>query len=120
MFFPYRLSKATRITNILQILSSIAYLCDKLPYKLPSVTPNPPLRDTISNSANTFSAAGLRKTMFFRTTLVAAMLAMAPFSSAHITMNKPVPYGKPNSSPLEESGLNFPCKAVPYTINKMT
>jgi hypothetical protein len=31
----------------------------------------------------------------------------------------PVPYGAPNNSPLDVSGSDFPCKAVPYTVNTM-
>jgi hypothetical protein len=31
----------------------------------------------------------------------------------------PVPYGAPNNSPLDVSGSDFPCKAVPYTVATM-
>ncbi|KAG9186784.1 hypothetical protein G6011_09892 [Alternaria panax] len=50
----------------------------------------------------------------------AAMLAMAPLSAnAHMILKSPVPYGNPNNSPLDISGSDFPCKAVPYTVNTM-
>ncbi|KAI4660239.1 uncharacterized protein J4E78_004940 [Alternaria triticimaculans] len=60
--------------------------------------------------------------MSFKSTLyaAAAMLAMAPLSAnAHMILKSPVPYGNPNNSPLDASGSDFPCKAVPYTVNTM-
>ncbi|EDU40111.1 lytic polysaccharide monooxygenase [Pyrenophora tritici-repentis] len=58
--------------------------------------------------------------MFNKSTLFAAMLAMAPFSAnAHMIMASPVPYGHPNNSPLDASGSDYPCKAGPYTIVTM-
>jgi len=45
---------------------------------------------------------------------VLAALAVAFFSSAnaHMILLTPPPYGSPNSSPLDPSGSNFPCKAT--------
>ncbi|KAL6703254.1 hypothetical protein ACN47E_010042 [Coniothyrium glycines] len=52
--------------------------------------------------------------------VLAAMLAMAPLgANAHMLMASPVPFGAPNNSPLDPSGSDFPCKAVPYTVTKM-
>jgi hypothetical protein len=45
-----------------------------------------------------------------KTTLFAAMLAMASTTSAHMNMASPVPFGQPNNSPLDASGSDFPCK----------
>jgi hypothetical protein len=57
--------------------------------------------------------------VFFTTTLLAAMLAMAPLTAhAHMTMSNPSPWGSPNNSPLIADGSDFPCKSVPYTANK--
>lgn len=53
--------------------------------------------------------------MFSTATVLSAMLAMAPFTQAHMVMKSPVPYGAPNNSPLDPSGSDFPCKSVPYT-----
>lgn len=59
-------------------------------------------------------------TMFKKLTLLAAMLAMVPLSAkAHMIMANPVPYNHPNNSPLDPSGSDFPCKALPYTIVTM-
>ncbi|KAF2706740.1 lytic polysaccharide monooxygenase, partial [Pleomassaria siparia CBS 279.74] len=41
------------------------------------------------------------------------ILALAPAVSAHMVMANPVPFGNPNSSPLDEKGSDFPCKMVP-------
>jgi hypothetical protein len=50
----------------------------------------------------------------------AAMLAMTPLTAnAHMIMAHPVPFGNPNNSPLDASGSDFPCKAVPYTVKTM-
>jgi hypothetical protein len=60
--------------------------------------------------------------MSAKSTLIAAavMLAMAPLhAGAHMILKSPVPYGNPNNSPLEATGSDFPCKAVPYTVNTM-
>lgn len=60
--------------------------------------------------------------MSLKSTLLAAaaMLVMAPLSAnAHMILKSPVPYGNPNNSPLDASGSDFPCKAVPYTVNTM-
>jgi hypothetical protein len=60
--------------------------------------------------------------MSIKSTLVAAatMLVMAPLhANAHMIMANPVPYGNPNNSPLDASGSDFPCKAVPYTVKTM-
>jgi hypothetical protein len=68
------------------------------------------------------SSAGLRNNMSAKSTLIAAavMLAMAPLhAGAHMILKSPVPYGNPNNSPLEATGSDFPCKAVPYTVNTM-
>jgi hypothetical protein len=48
------------------------------------------------------------------TTVLAAMLAMAPITAhAHAIMAKPVPFGKPSKSPLAAEGSNFPCQGIP-------
>jgi hypothetical protein len=39
-----------------------------------------------------------------------ALFGMASAASAHIIMTNPVPLGNPNSSPLDPSGSDFPCK----------
>ncbi|KAF1915084.1 hypothetical protein BDU57DRAFT_576338 [Ampelomyces quisqualis] len=52
-------------------------------------------------------------------TVLAAMLAMAPLAHAHMTMVNPVPFGSPNNSPLLENGADFPCKSIPYIATKM-
>ncbi|CAO2650620.1 Nn.00g019120.m01.CDS01 [Neocucurbitaria sp. VM-36] len=45
---------------------------------------------------------------------------MAPLAAnAHMIMADPKPFGSPNNSPLDPSGSDFPCKAVPYTVNTM-
>jgi hypothetical protein len=52
--------------------------------------------------------------------IILARLAMAPlYAHAHMIMANPVPYGNPNNSPLDASGSDFPCKAVPYTVKTM-
>jgi hypothetical protein len=57
--------------------------------------------------------------MFSTTALLGAMLAMGPLvANAHMTMLNPVPWGKPNNSPLDAGGSDFPCKAVAYTGGK--
>jgi hypothetical protein len=51
--------------------------------------------------------------MFSTTTVLAAMLALAPMTAnAHMIMALPVPYSKDtlNNSPLAPSGADFPCK----------
>jgi hypothetical protein len=54
------------------------------------------------------------------TLATATMLVMAPLSArAHMIIANPVPFGNPNNSPLDVSGSDFPCKAVPYTVNTM-
>ena len=60
--------------------------------------------------------------MSAKSTLIAAavMMAMEPLhAGAHMILKSPVPYGNPNNSPLEATGSDFPCKAVPYTVNTM-
>jgi hypothetical protein len=48
------------------------------------------------------------------------MLVTAPLATnAHMSMSEPVPWGKPDTFPLEPDGSNFPCKSEPYTINKV-
>lgn len=47
-----------------------------------------------------------------------SVLAFAASASAHMIMNTPVPYGKPNSSPI--TAADFPCKATgpeSYTVS---
>jgi hypothetical protein len=57
------------------------------------------------------------------TKFLAAILAMATATSAHMTMQSPVPYGpKPNNSPLMADGSDFPCKVGPggsYAVTTM-
>ncbi|KAF2833044.1 hypothetical protein CC86DRAFT_389430 [Ophiobolus disseminans] len=53
--------------------------------------------------------------MFSTTTIVVALLAIAPFANAHMVITKPIPFGAPNNFNLDKSGSDFPCKAVPYT-----
>jgi hypothetical protein len=58
-----------------------------------------------------------------KNTLFAA-LAMASTASAHMVMENPVPFGpgKPNNSPLDSTGSNFPCKIGPggsYVVKTM-
>ncbi|KAF2815845.1 uncharacterized protein BDZ99DRAFT_124546 [Mytilinidion resinicola] len=57
--------------------------------------------------------------MFTTSTMAAAALALFGTANAHMIMKSPVPYGNPNSSPLDDSGSDFPCKSVPYDIVKM-
>jgi hypothetical protein len=79
------------------------------------------LRNTIPID-KVHSSAGLGNKMSLKSTIfgAAAMLAMAPLSAnAHMIITSPVPYGNPNNSPLDASGSDFPCKAVPYTVNTM-
>jgi hypothetical protein len=60
---------------------------------------------------------------FTNTKFLAAILAMATATSAHMTMQSPVPYGpKPNNSPLLADGSDFPCKVGPggsYAVTTM-
>jgi hypothetical protein len=60
---------------------------------------------------------------FTNTKFLAAILAMATATSAHMTMQSPVPYGpKPNNSPLMADGSDFPCKVGPggsYAVTTM-
>ena len=57
------------------------------------------------------------------TKFLAAILAMVSATSAHMTMQSPVPYGpKPNNSPLDLTGADFPCKVGPggsYAVTTM-
>jgi hypothetical protein len=60
--------------------------------------------------------------VFSTTSILGALLAIAPLTAhAHMIISNPVPYGPgiPSKSPLDASGSNFPCQAVPYTVNKM-
>jgi hypothetical protein len=57
--------------------------------------------------------------MFSTTTVLAAMLAMAPLAHTHMVMSNPVPFGSPNNSPLAPDGSDFPCKSVSYTATEM-
>lgn len=41
-----------------------------------------------------------------------AILALAAGVSAHVTLQKPVPYNTPVKDPLDPSGSNFPCQAT--------
>ena len=82
--------------------------------------PNPTLH-SITQNIPRFSTSRTSR-MFQKVTLmaVAALLAMAPLSAnGHMIMANPVPFGAPNNSPLDPSGSDFPCKSVPYTVNKM-
>jgi hypothetical protein len=54
--------------------------------------------------------------------VLGAMLAIAPLTAhGHMIMSNPFPYGPgiPDKAPLIATGDNFPCHAVPYTVNKM-
>lgn len=46
-------------------------------------------------------------------------LLLIQAASGHITLQSPVPYGDPTSSPLDASGSNFPCQGVEYTVKQM-
>ena len=43
-------------------------------------------------------------------TLLAAVGLLATSVYGHISLAEPVPYGKPDTSPLDASGANYPCK----------
>lgn len=44
------------------------------------------------------------------TTVVAALLFFIGAASGHIRMTQPTPYGTPDTSPLQASGSDYPCK----------
>lgn len=54
-----------------------------------------------------------------KTTLFAAVLAMASTSSAHMFIESPVPFAGVSKSPLEPNGSNFPCQGSSYQITTM-
>src|SRR4051812_2294334 len=48
--------------------------------------------------------------MHFSTAFIIAASAYLPLVSSHIFMVQPAPYAGVDSSPLDASGSNFPCK----------
>lgn len=54
-----------------------------------------------------------------KTALLAAVLAMASTTSAHMFIESPVPFAGVSKSPLEASGSNFPCQGSSYQITTM-
>src|SRR6201992_4232436 len=53
--------------------------------------------------------------------LIATTALLASAVNAHIAMTDPSPYGHPDTSPLNPSGSNYPCKTDNgFTINKIT
>jgi hypothetical protein len=54
-----------------------------------------------------------------KTTLFAAVLAMASSTSAHMFLQNPVPFSGVSKSPLDPSGSNFPCQGSGYQITSM-
>ncbi|KAJ8114031.1 hypothetical protein OPT61_g3989 [Boeremia exigua] len=54
-----------------------------------------------------------------KTSIFAAVLAMASTSSAHMFIESPVPFAGVSKSPLEMSGSNFPCQGSSYEITTM-
>jgi len=44
------------------------------------------------------------------TTVVATLLFFVGAASGHIRMTQPIPYGTPDTSPLQASGSDYPCK----------
>lgn len=54
-----------------------------------------------------------------KTSLFAAMLAMASTTSAHMFIASPVPFAGVSKSPLSEDGSNFPCQGSSYQITTM-
>ncbi|TAQ88654.1 hypothetical protein B7494_g3003 [Chlorociboria aeruginascens] len=47
--------------------------------------------------------------------VLAAGLIGSSLINAHMIMNTPAPYGKPDNSPLSASGSDFPCKGIPWS-----
>jgi hypothetical protein len=59
--------------------------------------------------------------MSFYRALVAAAVVLASGVNAHISMTNPTPYGHPDTSPLNPSGSNYPCKTDNgFSINNVT
>jgi hypothetical protein len=54
-----------------------------------------------------------------KTSLFAAVLAMASTASAHMFIASPVPFAGVSKSPLLEDGSNFPCQGSSYEITTM-
>lgn len=54
-----------------------------------------------------------------KTSLFAAVLAMASTASAHMFIESPVPFSGVSKSPLEKDGSNFPCQGSSYQITTM-
>ncbi|KAJ4986642.1 hypothetical protein SVAN01_07828 [Stagonosporopsis vannaccii] len=54
-----------------------------------------------------------------KTSLAAAILAMASTTTAHIFMANPVPFAGTIKDPLDPSGSNFPCQGSSYQITTM-
>ncbi|KAG9205995.1 hypothetical protein G6514_006273 [Epicoccum nigrum] len=54
-----------------------------------------------------------------KTSLFAAVLAMASTTSAHMFIESPVPFAGVSKSPLDPSGSNFPCQGSTYEITTM-
>lgn len=54
-----------------------------------------------------------------KTSLFAAVLAMASTTSAHMFLASPVPFAGVSKSPLDPSGSNFPCQGSSYEITTM-
>lgn len=50
----------------------------------------------------------------------ASAIAFFATTDAHMILAQPPPYGSPNSSPLDPSGSNFPCKATSNTGGPVT
>ncbi|KAF2632154.1 lytic polysaccharide monooxygenase [Macroventuria anomochaeta] len=54
-----------------------------------------------------------------KTTLFAAVLAMASTASAHMFIESPVPFSGVMKDPLQADGSNFPCQGSGYQITTM-
>lgn len=50
---------------------------------------------------------------------IMGLALIASSVSAHMSMEKPVPYGSPDTSPLSPSGSDYPCKGGAFTITTM-
>jgi hypothetical protein len=60
-------------------------------------------------------------TMLFSHAVFATGVILAPFVNAHIAITTPTPYGNPDTSPLNPSGSNYPCKTDNgFGINNIT
>jgi len=102
-----------------------AYTCYKSTLPCSRSHTHTHIYNTISTSS-IISSSGLRNMVFSTTTILGAMLAIAPLAAhAHIIMASPVPFGPAGSFPKQDplTAEMFPCQNTPSTgamVNKWT